>query len=174
MEVTSAVRSAKAQSLMTSNPAKPHRLLLVEDNADDVFLFMRATSHNGQKLDVAVAGNAEEAIHALNGGMTKMVGGTLPDVVITDLKMPGWTGIHLVSWVRSQPEFRMLPIIVLSSSEERKDVINAYEAGATYYMVKPNNFQGYRDLVQQLENYCSNLSQPLQSPFVKTRGGDSA
>ncbi len=151
---------------MTS-PTKPRRLLLVEDNSDDVFLFMRAISQDGQQLEVAIAGNAEEAINALNTSSSPTQGRPLPDVLVTDLKMPGWTGIHLVSWIRSQPEFKTLPILVLSSSEEARDVVNAYEAGATAYLVKPTTFKDYRQLVQQLREFCADPSQPLKGGFVK-------
>lgn len=153
---------------MTSPSAKTRRLLLVEDNPDDVFLFMRATNQDGQKLDVSVAGNAEEAINALHRPPLKADASSLPDVVVTDLKMPGWTGIHLVSWIRSQPEFRTIPIIVLSSSGEQRDVTNAYEAGATSYLVKPPSFQGYRELVHRLREYCFDPSRPMEGPFVRT------
>ena len=159
---------AKSAEHMTSTPTKIRRILLVEDNSDDVFLFMRAISQDGQKVDVAVAGNAEEAINALVSSSPNAEALTLPDVVVTDLKMPGWTGIHLVSWIRSQPGFGALPIIVLSSSGEPIDVINAYEAGATSYLVKPNNFQGYRELVLQLRTFCLDPTRPLQGGFVKT------
>lgn len=154
---------------MTPASAKTRRLLLVEDNPDDVFLFMRATNQEGKLLDVAVAGNAEEAIHALHDGGPRAEGVLLPDVVVTDIKMPGWTGIHLVSWVRSQPDFRHLPIIVLSSSQEPRDIVNAYEAGASYYMTKPSSFQGYRDLLRQLQDFCFDPSRPLHGAYVKTR-----
>lgn len=154
---------------MTSPLTKPRRLLLVEDNSDDVFLFMRAINQDGQQLEVAIAGNAEEAINALNTSTAKTTQTRLmPDVVVTDLKMPGWTGIHLVSWIRSQPEFGALPILVLSSSEEPRDIVNAYEAGATAYLVKPTSFKDYRQLVQQLREFCADPSRPLQGGFVKT------
>lgn len=119
----------------------PLRVFLAEDNPDDVFLFRRAAR---DRLQISHAANGEEACKIL---LTE----GLPDLLVTDLKMPLKDGFEVIKWIRSHPELKDLRIVVLSSSAEERDVRTAHHAGADLFVRKPNTGLGYARLIQILE-----------------------
>lgn len=79
----------------------------------------------------------------------------VPSVVMSDLKMPRCSGLELVQWVRQQPNFKTLPLIILSASDQPADVGMAYKDGANWYLAKPSTFE---DLVEMLRRLTESLS----------------
>jgi DNA-binding response OmpR family regulator len=77
----------------------------------------------------------------------------LPDVVITDLKMPGMSGFQFLEWLNRHQEFRVVPTIVMSSSQDERDVALAYEMGANTYIVKPPEFETLAGLIKLIRDY---------------------
>ena len=114
-------------------------------------------------MHVEVVGNAQEAQEAL-----LPVGAAREpfSLIVSDLKMPRATGIQFIAWLRSQSEFQRVPVILLSSSAESRDVQNAYTAGANLYMIKPNAFRDYRALVKQIGDFCVDPTTPVEASFV--------
>ena|SRR5882762_4066397 len=135
-------------------------ILLAEDRDDDVELIRRAFK-GGQILNpLFVVKNGEEAIAYLKGEGKYRTRDEypLPDLLLLDLKMPRVDGFEVLEWVRQQPGFRNLLIVVLTSSEELRDVNRAYQLGANSFLVKPHDFQQFRQTCHILKEYWLNLN----------------
>ncbi|MDB6028085.1 MAG: response regulator receiver protein [Verrucomicrobiales bacterium] len=118
-------------------------ILYAEDSADDVFIFnlafkRAALSHHLYNVD-----DGQQAIECFQGvnRFANRDQYPLPQILLTDIKMPRKNGFELLKWVRSQEAFAKIPVVVLSSSDEPRDVKQAYELGATAYFVKTPQFQ---------------------------------
>lgn len=129
---------------------EPPTLLLVEDNEDDVFIFQRAFARAGLKDAVQIASDGEEAIAYLsgNGPYADRAAHPLPYVVLLDLKLPRRSGLDVLEWIHAQPELAHLPVIILTSSAEQRDLERTRELGAQHYLVKPPPVQALIELLE--------------------------
>jgi CheY-like chemotaxis protein len=116
-------------------------ILIAEDNPDDVEMLRRSFQQAGIEATLEVAANGAEAIQFLEGR------DRLPDFVLLDLKMPGKDGFDVLRWVREQPALKDLPIIVLTCSDEIRDVNRAYSLGANSFLTKPLDFTEFKNTV---------------------------
>lgn len=125
-------------------------LLLVEDNEDDVFIFRRAFARAGLADPVHVARDGEEAVSYLGGTgpFADRERYPLPYLVFLDLKLPRRSGLDVLRWVNEQGSLRGLPIIVLTSSAEHRDVERTRDFGAMHYLVKPPSPRALSELVE--------------------------
>ena len=141
---------------------EPNLILLVEDREDDVRLLLKAFEQSGVKAPIHVVRDGEEAIHYLAGKGKYAVRSEypLPTVMLLDLKMPRVDGFEVLKWVRAQPTLRNLLILVLTCSEDIRDVNRAYELGANSFLVKPHDFADTRELGKDILNYWINANQP--------------
>jgi CheY-like chemotaxis protein len=115
-------------------------ILLVEDSPDDVFFMKRAMKSAGFKAPLQVAEDGRVALNYLGrvgdyADREKFPG---PTLVLLDLKLPHVPGLDVLKWIRAQPDLRMMPVIVLTSSSEQSDLERAYLLGANSFMVKPS------------------------------------
>lgn len=110
---------------------EPATILLVEDNEDDVFLMKRALKAARIKNPVAVAEDGRAAVEYLSSTCPA------PNAIFLDLKLPFKSGFEVLSWIRTQPELKSIPVVVLSSSSEPSDLAKAEALGSNFYMVKP-------------------------------------
>ncbi|KAA3665209.1 MAG: response regulator [Chloroflexi bacterium] len=132
-------------------------ILLVEDNPLDVDLTLRAFKRRNVTNSIIVARDGEEALTWLprwEAGEIK------PVVILLDLKMPKVDGLEVLKHIKSHPEFKTIPIVVLTSSAEDRDVREAYKLGANSYIVKPVNFDKFIEVAEQIELYWTILNQP--------------
>lgn len=121
-------------------------------------------------MTVALAGDPLEAKKKL-----ELEPSSAPlSLIVSDLKMPRVNGIEFVSWLRSQPEYENLPVILLSSSSEERDVQDAYAAGANLYFVKPVEMDDYSVLLQQIGSYCASGVGPVDERFLIPRPQEPA
>lgn len=135
--------------------AEPKTILLVEDNADDEQLTLRAMRQSDVPNLIRVARDGAEAIEALFGaGASK----TLPDLVLLDLKLPKVSGLEVLQKIRSDSRTRALPIVVLTSSDEERDIVESYNLGANSYIRKPVDFDEFIDAVRQLGLYWLSMN----------------
>lgn len=130
-------------------------ILLVEDNPDDVELTLRALKKNRIMNEVVVARDGVEALDYLFGegswpGRTEK---TLPVVTLLDLKLPRIDGMEVLKRIRSDDRTRLLPVVILTSSNEESDVIKGYTLGANSYVRKPVDFDQFQEAVRQLGLY---------------------
>jgi CheY-like chemotaxis protein len=129
--------------------------MLVEDRQDDVILIRRAFLQARVFNPVVVVRDGEEAIAYLSGQgvYANRSLHPLPDFILLDLKMPKVDGFEVLTWIRAHPILRGLPVVVLTSSTELKDVNRAYELGANSFLVKPMDFETFTALGGLLERY---------------------
>jgi two-component system response regulator len=130
-------------------------ILLVEDNSDDEMLTLRALRKNNIRNEVVVARNGIEALDYLFGtgahaGRNLSV---MPQVVLLDLKLPKLDGLEVLRRVRADDRTKLLPIVILTSSNEEVDRINGYGLGANSYVRKPVDFNQFSEAARQLGLY---------------------
>ncbi len=136
---------------------KPKRVLLVEDNPDDAALVLRFLKKGAVPCELDVAPGGEAALEALRAASQREHG--LPDVVLVDLKMPGMDGIVLVQRIRADERLRQLPIVVFTSSNEPKDIADAYKAGASSFVRKPIESGEFAGTVQKMAEYWLRINE---------------
>lgn len=123
-------------------------ILLVEDDPDHELLTIRALKKSNIANDVRVARDGEEAINMILGEE-----GLRPQVVLLDLKLPKLDGLEVLRRIRENDATRMLPIVVLTSSDEERDVVRSYKLGVNSYIRKPVNFNDFAEATRQLGLY---------------------
>lgn len=145
---------------MSSGKAQP--ILLVEDNPDDVELTMRALRQHDVRNDVVVARDGVEAVEALFGRPdTDPPRAPLwPALILLDLKLPRIDGLEVLQRVRADPRTRPLPVVVLTTSSEDRDIVASYSFGANSYVRKPVDFAAFMDAVHQLGVYWLLVNEP--------------
>ena len=129
------------------------KILLVEDNPDDVALTIRALKSHNITNDVIVAQDGVQAIDYLFGTKQQRAPTDLPAVVLLDLKLPKINGMEVLQRIRSEERTRLLPVVILTSSDEERDVIDGYKLGANSYVRKPVDFVEFTKAAQQLGLY---------------------
>jgi hypothetical protein len=132
-------------------------ILLVEDNPADVDLTLRAFARRKLANPVEVVRDGEEALAYL---ARWKVGDLLPLAILLDLKLPRVDGLEVLRRIKIHERFRTLPVVVLTSSAEDRDIEAAYRLGANSYIVKPVDFTKFLDIVAQIELYWCLLNEP--------------
>jgi two-component system response regulator len=139
-------------------------ILLVEDNDDDVVLTKRALARNHIGNPVVVCSDGAEAIDYLFcQGAHAGRSGELPLVVLLDLKLPKVDGIEVLAAIRSEPRMRSMPVVMLTTSREGRDVEAAYRAGANSYVRKPVDFEDFIRAMGQVGLYWLLLNVPPET-----------
>ena len=138
-------------------------ILLVEDNANDEYLTLRALKKYNVANDVVVAHDGAEALDYLfaDGAHAGRDCRELPIVMLLDLKLPKIDGLEVLRRVRADQRTRLLPVVILTSSNEERDVISGYKLGTNSYVQKPVDFTAFVDAVGQLGLYWLMLNQPV-------------
>lgn len=129
-------------------------ILLVEDNADDEALTLRALNKNKIANRIEVVRDGAEALDFLFGsGAHASQDRELPQVILLDLKLPKVDGLDVLRRIREDPHTKMLPVVVLTSSKEEQDMIKAYSLGVNSYVRKPVDFNQFVEAIGQLGLY---------------------
>jgi len=141
-------------------------ILLVEDNPDDEALTMRALRSNNVPSDLVVARDGAEALEYLfaTGRYTGRDASLMPQVIFLDLKLPRIDGLEVLRRMRAHEGTRLLPVVILTSSNEEKDRGEGYSLGANSYVRKPVDFAQFNEAVRQLGLYWLLLNEPPPSP----------
>jgi two-component system response regulator len=137
-------------------------ILLVEDNPDDEALTLRALRKANVGNEVAVVRDGVEALDFLFGSGAHGGGdpSRMPQVVLLDLKLPKVDGLEVLRRIRADERTRLLPVVILTSSDEEQDRIAGYALGANSYVRKPVEFAQFADAVRQLGLYWLMLNEP--------------
>lgn len=128
-------------------------ILLVEDNPDDERLTLRALRRGNLANPVVVVRNGEAALQQVFSPEP------LPCVVLLDLKLPKVDGLEVLRQIRASDRTRLLPVVMLTSSSEDRDMIESYSLGANSYVRKPVNIDEFTDAVRQLGLYWALISE---------------
>jgi CheY-like chemotaxis protein len=142
-------------------PPSEVEILLVEDNPDDRELTMRALKRHNLVNRLHAVEDGEEALDFLfaEGRYAVREGQRLPRIVCLDLKLPKVDGLEVLRRLRSDPRTRTLPVVVLTSSREERDVVESYRLGVNSYVVKPVEFEAFARAVSELGLYWLLLNQ---------------
>lgn len=143
-------------------------MLLVEDNPDDVWAFRRAFTQIGWPSPLHVVQSGAQALQYLEGkgryrNRTEF---PVPTLVLLDLKMPGIDGFEVLKWIRAQPTLATLRVVVLTTSDEIRDVNRAYELGANSFLTKPLNLPEFRIM---LDAFITHWMKHSRAPDPGTR-----
>lgn len=123
-------------------------ILLVEDDPDHEALTIRALKKSNMLNEVIVARDGEEAVQLLCGPNA-----IKPQVILLDLKLPKLDGLEVLKQIRDCDKTRTLPVVVLTSSDEERDVVRSYQLGVNSYIRKPVNFTDFAEATRQLGMY---------------------
>lgn len=134
---------------------KHKMILLVEDNADDEALTLRALNKNRVANEVVVVRDGAEALDFLfcRGAYADRDPIDLPQVTLLDLKLPKIDGLEVLRQIRNDPRTKTLPVVILTSSKEEQDLVAAYSNGANSYVRKPVDFNQFAESIKQLGMY---------------------
>ena len=146
------------------------RILLVEDDPRDVELTMEALAGNNLGNDVDVVGDGEKALDYLfKRGEFATRSGNNPAVILLDLKLPKIDGKEVLKEIRSHDALKMIPVVVLTSSREQRDLFEAYKLGVNAYVVKPVDFHEFVDAVRNLGLFWAVINEPPPGSAKKTQ-----
>lgn len=137
-------------------------LLIVEDNPQDLELTLRALRKANLANSVQIARDGAEALDFIygEGAYANRRTTAAPKVVLLDLKLPKIDGLEVLKRLKGDPRTRTIPVVVLTSSKEQRDVVESYQLGVNSYIVKPVNFERFTSAVRDLGLYWLLLNQP--------------
>jgi CheY-like chemotaxis protein len=144
------------------------RILLVEDDLSDVELTLEALAEYNLANEVTVARDGEIALDYLHRrGEFKGRPDENPAVMLLDLKLPKVDGLEVLKQVKSDERLRMIPVVVLTSSQEEKDMMRSYKLGVNAYVVKPVDFHEFINAVKELGVFWGIVNQPPPGSMKK-------
>ena len=141
-------------------------ILLVEDNPDDEELTLMALQKNNIVNEVVVDRDGEQALEFLFGAGPGSFSarGMLPSIILLDLKLPKVDGLEVLQRIRSDERTRLLPVVILTSSKEDRDLLESYSLGCNSYVRKPVDFAMFVEATRQLGMYWLLLNEPPPEP----------
>ncbi|MGB3143665.1 MAG: response regulator [Maribacter sp.] len=122
-------------------------ILLIEDDQIEVMKLQRTVSKLGLKHNIVEAKNGEDALEILKSGQK------LPDIILLDLNMPRMNGIEFLAILKNDDQLKYLPTIILTTSENRADLLKCYEAGIAGYVIKPLKYEDYESKMKKVMDY---------------------
>jgi CheY-like chemotaxis protein len=144
------------------------RILMVEDDAKDVELTLTALEDYNLANEVIVVHDGEEALDYLyQRGQFKMRIGDNPAVMLLDLKLPKVDGLEVLKQIKSDEKLRLIPVVVLTSSKEEKDMVASYKLGVNAYVVKPVDFHEFVNAIKELGAFWAVINEPPPGSIKK-------
>lgn len=130
-------------------------IMIADDSEGDVMMLRRAFEQAGVQVPLQAVNDGEEAIAYLlgEGKFANRAEFPLPDLFLLDLKMPRKNGFDVLEWIRGQPGMARIRVVVLTTSDQIRDVNRAYSLGAASFLTKPLNFTEFKDTIQAMYNY---------------------
>jgi CheY-like chemotaxis protein len=137
------------------------QILVVDDDKNNVELILSALAEQEFHYEAAVAHDGAEALDYLSGrGSFAGRNGLPPDVVLLDLKMPRMDGFDFLRELRASEDFKLLPVVVFTSSEDESDRLRSYQLGANAYVVKPVDYEEFLQAIQAIGTFWAVVNEP--------------
>jgi CheY-like chemotaxis protein len=137
------------------------RILMVEDDPKDVELTLTALEDYNLANEVVVVGDGEKALDYLYfRGEFQMRSGDNPAVILLDLKLPKIDGLEVLKEVKSDQKLKLIPVVVLTSSKEERDMVASYKLGVNAYVVKPVDFHEFVNAIKELGAFWAVINEP--------------
>lgn len=136
---------------------KNDTILLIEDNEDDIALTLRAFRNNNIQNEIVVKRDGQEALDYLfntDAGADKL----LPVLILLDINLPGINGLHILEKIRQNETTRLLPVVVLTSSNEPEYICQCYDLGTNSYLKKPANLSVFSNMISEIWKYWMGLN----------------
>jgi len=150
--------------------AELKRILLAEDNPKDVELTLTALDEHNLANEVVVVNDGAEALDYLyRRGKFAMRADNDPAVVLLDLKMPKVNGLEVLRTIKKDDKLKTIPLVILTSSREEKDLVESYKLGVNAYVVKPVNFQQFIEAVKELGAFWAIINEPPPGSVRKAK-----
>jgi DNA-binding response OmpR family regulator len=144
------------------------RILLVEDDPKDVELTLTALEEYNLANEVVVTGNGADALDYLYcRGNFETRSSDNPAVILLDLKLPKVDGLEVLKQIKSDENMKMIPVVVLTSSREEKDMVASYKLGVNGYVVKPVNFHEFVNAIRELGVFWAIINEPPPGSMKK-------
>jgi two-component system response regulator len=136
-------------------------ILLAEDNADDVELMKRAFQKNNMQVNFIITQDGAETLEYLfrKGKYHGYNHDLLPRLILLDLKMPKVHGLEVLQQIRDNEKMKYIPVVILTSSQDKNDILRGYELGANSYVVKPIDFIKFSEVARQIASYWLTLNE---------------
>lgn len=123
-------------------------ILLVEDNPGDIRLTQEAFHEAGVPATLDVAMDGQEAVAFLEKNVR-----SLPDLILLDLNLPKWSGKEVLYRIKNHPEFKRIPVLILTTSKSEQDVLESYQLNANSYLLKPMDFDDFLEIVDRINSF---------------------
>lgn len=136
----------------------PIHILHVEDSEGDILLIREAFNESGISIKLNVATNGYEAMKFLN----KEDGhkdAAMPDLILMDINMPIMNGYELLDFIKAHDKLKHIPVIMLTTSAAKKDILKSYQKYASSYIIKPNSSNDFEKVVRDIENFWMNVAE---------------
>jgi hypothetical protein len=143
---------------------EPLPILLVEDNPADVELTLRAFKRRKLANAIVVARDGEEALDYMHRRSHFVNEAPCPGLILLDLRLPKVDGLDVLREIKSHPVYRNIPVVVLTTSAEDRDIKTSYELGAASYIVKPVEFEKFLEVVERIDLYWILTNVPYPAP----------
>jgi CheY-like chemotaxis protein len=131
-------------------------IVIAEDDADDQFLFQTAFEENGLKLQIKFVNNGVEMISYLDACTAAKDPSNIPSLIILDLNMPKKDGREVLKEIKTHPVYKIIPVIIFTTTKNEKEVRRCYDLGANSYIVKPVTFDGLVLIIREIKNFWFN------------------
>lgn len=131
---------------------KPIHVLLVEDNPGDADLARESLESSKVRVDLSVAIDGKKALDFLRKE-GEHADAQSPDLILLDLNLPGMSGKEVLTEIRGDAKLKKIPVVILTSSEAERDVVQSYELGANCYITKPVDLDQFEEVVQSIETF---------------------
>lgn len=128
-------------------------ILLVEDDRGDQKLVAKALSNDRIANELRVADSAEDAVAYLRRSQEGDTQSPFPDLILLDLNMPGMGGQEFLRWLKSEPGLASIPVVILTTSDAEKDIIESFKFQAAGYIKKPGSLEGFHEVLHNVTGY---------------------
>lgn len=138
------------------NNMKPIHILIIDDSSGDVMMIKDAIEERGIAHTISVANNGLEGIQMLED-LAKKNDNTLPDLILLDINMPKLNGHEVLDRIKSNELIKQVPVIMLTTSASKSDILKAYKKYSNCYIIKPSEFMDFESIIKAIENFWTTI-----------------